>query len=153
MKRLAALVFTILLTLTGVTAQNNSATRNPATSSPVRLSLPNKEGSVRFVVVGDTGTGTEQQREIGQLMLRYHAAFPYEFVLMMGDNMYGSEKAVDYKQKFEDVYRPLLDQKVKFYATLGNHDDSNQRFYEFFNMDGQEYYRFKKGDVKLLFVE
>jgi hypothetical protein len=66
---------------------------------------------------------------------------------MMGDNMYGSEKATDYKRKFEDVYRPLLDQKVKFYAALGNHDESNQRFYEFFNMEGQEYYRFKKGNV------
>jgi hypothetical protein len=68
-------------------------------------------------------------------------------VLMLGDNMYGSESAVDYKQKFENVYRPLLDQKVKFYAALGNHDDSNQRFYEFFNMEGQEYYHFKKGNA------
>ena len=56
---------------------------------------------------------------------------------MMGDNMYGSEKAVDYKTKFENVYKPLLDQKIKFYAALGNPDESNQRFYEFFNMDGQ----------------
>jgi len=61
--------------------------------------------------------------------------------------LYGSEKAADYKNKFENVYRPLLDQKVKFYAALGNHDESNQRFYEFFNMEGQEYYRFKKGNV------
>jgi hypothetical protein len=36
---------------------------------------------------------------------------------------------------------------VKFYAALGNHDESNQRFYELFNMEGQEYYRFKKGNV------
>jgi hypothetical protein len=65
----------------------------------------------------------------------------------MGDNMYGSEKTVDYKAKFEDVYKPLLDQKVKFYAALGNHDDSNQRFYGYFNMEGQEYYKFSKGNV------
>ena len=80
-------------------------------------------------------------------MLRYRQTFPFEFVLMLGDNMYGSEKAFDYKKKFENVYRPLLDQKVKFYAALGNHDESNQRFYEFFNMEGQEYYRFKKGNA------
>ena len=66
---------------------------------------------------------------------------------MVGDNMYGSEKAADYKLKFENVYKPLLDQQVKFYAALGNHDESNQRFYEFFNMEGQEYYRFKKGNA------
>ena len=98
-------------------------------------------------MIGDTGTGSDQQHELAKIMLRYRQAFPFEFVLMMGDNMYGSEKAADYKRKFEDVYRPLLDQKVKFYAALGNHDESNQRFYEFFNMDGQEYYRFKKGNV------
>ena len=80
------------------------------------------------------------------MMLRAQT-FPFEFALMLGDNMYGSEKAADYKKKFEDIYRPLLDQKVKFYASLGNHDESNQRFYEFFNMDGQEYYRFSKGNV------
>jgi predicted phosphodiesterase len=115
--------------------------------NPLKLSLPNKEGNVRFVVIGDTGTGTQQQLDLAQVMLRYRQTFPFDFVLMLGDNMYGGEKATDYKTKFEDVYRPLLDQKVKFYAALGNHDDSNQRFYEFFNMDGQEYYRFTKDKV------
>jgi hypothetical protein len=84
---------------------------------------------------------------LGAVMLRYWQAFPFEFALMMGDNLYGSEKAVDYKKKFEDVYRPLLDRKVKFYATLGNHDESNERFYEQFNMNGEEYYNFRKGNV------
>ena len=150
MKRItASLILTILLTLSGVNAQNNSSRTNgnSGTKPAVTLNLPNKEDSVRFVVIGDTGTGTNQQLELAQVMLRYRQAFPFEFVLMMGDNMYGSEKAVDYKQKFENIYRPLLDQKVKFYAALGNHDESNQRFYEFFNMEGQEYYRFKKGNI------
>ena len=150
MKRITALlILTSLLTLSTVSGQNNSSRTNGAsrTSSSPSLTLPNKEGNVRFVVIGDTGTGTNQQRELAQVLLRYRQAFPFNFVLMMGDNMYGSEKAVDYKQKFENVYRPLLDQKVKFYAALGNHDDSNQRFYEFFNMEGQEYYQFKKGNI------
>ena len=150
MKRITtSLILTILLTLSSVNAQNKSSRTNgkSGTNSPVKINLPNKEDSVRFVVIGDTGTGTEQQMELAQVMLRYRQAFPFEFVLMMGDNMYGSEKAVDYKQKFENIYRPLLDQKVKFYAALGNHDESNQRFYELFNMEGQEYYRFKKGNV------
>ena len=137
MKRIitASLILTILLIL-NVNAQK-----------PLSLMLPNKDGAVRFLVIGDTGTGTNKQQQLAQVMLRYRQTFPFEFVLMLGDNMYGSEKAVDYKQKFENVYRPLLDQKVKFYAALGNHDDSNQRFYEFFNMEGQEYYHFKKGGV------
>jgi calcineurin-like phosphoesterase family protein len=149
MKRfITSLALTFLLTLPIAKAQKLSASNgNPSANSTVKLTLPNKENSVRFVVIGDTGTGTEKQHELAQVMMRYRQAFPFEFVLMMGDNMYGSEKTVDYKTKFEDVYRPLLDQKVKFYAALGNHDDSNQRFYGFFNMDGQEYYQFKKGNV------
>jgi hypothetical protein len=114
---------------------------------PVSLSLPVQEGSVKFLIIGDTGTGSEKQKELAALLQRYHGAFPFEFALMLGDNLYGEEKAADYKNKFEDVYKPLLDEKVKFYATLGNHDESNQRFYEHFNMNGEEYYNFKKGDV------
>ena len=116
-------------------------------AAPVKLALPLKEGSVRFAVIGDTGTGTPKQYELGGVMVNYHAAFPFEFVLMMGDNLYNGESAQDYKKKFEDVYRPLMDGGVKFYATLGNHDESNQRFYANFNMNGEEYYNFKKGSV------
>jgi len=150
-RRTTSLLFAILLTIVPVVIigqskpeRNNDVSK---TTSPIKLSLPNKEGNVRFLVIGDTGTGTEQQLDLAQIMLRYRQTFPYEFVLMLGDNMYGTEKAADYKTKFENVYRPLLDQKVKFFAALGNHDDSNQRFYEFFNMDGQEYYHFNKGNV------
>jgi hypothetical protein len=112
-----------------------------------RLTLPNKKDSLRFLAIGDTGTGTAQQKELAGVMLSYHSVFPYEFALMMGDNMYGGEKPADFKAKFEDIYRPLLDRKVTFYATLGNHDESNQRFYDHFNMKGEEYYRLEKGGV------
>ncbi len=116
-------------------------------SSALPLSLPLKENSVRFLVVGDTGTGTKQQNELAELMHRYRQAFPYEFALLMGDNMYGGEKAEDFKMKFENVYKKLLDEKVTFYASLGNHDESNQRFYDLFNMKGEEYYRIERGNV------
>jgi hypothetical protein len=116
-------------------------------AAPVTLTLPLKEGSTRFMVVGDTGTGAKEQYELAAVMLRYWQSFPFEFALMMGDNLYGTEKAEDYKRKFETAYRPLLDNKVKFYATLGNHDESNERFYEHFNMNGEEYYNFKKGNI------
>src|SRR5687767_1289010 len=148
-RRAASLLLTILLTVITINGQTPSTRTNGNSreTSTVSVSLPNKQGNVRFLVIGDTGTGSDQQHELAKIMLRYRQAFPFEFVLMMGDNMYGSEKATDYKRKFEDVYRSLLDQKVKFYAALGNHDESNQRFYEFFNMEGQEYYRFTKGNV------
>ena len=113
----------------------------------VPLSLPLKEGSVRFAIIGDTGTGSKQQQQLADLMRKYREAFPFEFVLMMGDNLYGSETPADYKKKFQNVYQRLLDDKVKFYASLGNHDQPNERFYEYFNMNGKEYYRFSKSNA------
>ena len=155
MKRIVASTFAIvILILAGLTgdvySQNLPASTSKGSaraSSPVKLTLPLREGSLRFAVIGDTGTGTEKQQQLADVMLKYRAVFPFEFVLMMGDNMYGEESALDYKAKFENVYKKLLDDKVKFYATLGNHDDANQRFYELFNMNGEEYYNFKKGNI------
>ena len=102
------------------------------TGAPVRLTLPNKEGSVRFMVVGDTGTGTAKQHEVAGVMTSYRQVFPFEFALMLGYNMYWGEKADDYKKKFEDVYKPLLVQKVKIYSSLGNYEESNQSLYVHF---------------------
>jgi hypothetical protein len=63
---------------------------------------------------------------------------------MAGDNMYGSERARDFEKKFEIPFKPLLDAKVKFYASLGNHDDAaTQQNYKLFNMNGERFYSFK----------
>ena len=62
---------------------------------------------------------------------------------MLGDNLYGGSGEKDYQKKFERPYKPLLDAGVKFYASLGNHDDPNQRFYKPFNMNGERFYTFK----------
>jgi hypothetical protein len=145
----ALLLFTVSTAVT--LAQNGNANGKGKVSasagSPLKINLPRKEGSVRFVIIGDTGTGSKKQHDLAAILLKARVAFPYEFVLLLGDNLYGGEAPKDYKSKFEDVYRPILDQKVKFYATLGNHDEPAQRFYQFFNMDGKEYYRFTKGNV------
>jgi hypothetical protein len=153
MKRILAPMLTAaVLVFSGLVSEargqsNSSANQNARATSPVKLTLPVKDGSVRFLVIGDTGTGSKAQQQLADVMLRHHAVFPYEFVLMLGDNMYGGEKPADFKTKFENVYQELLTRKVTFYATLGNHDESNQRFYENFNMKGEEFFRFKRGGV------
>jgi hypothetical protein len=109
--------------------------------------LPLKSGSVRFDVIGDMGTGDAPQYEVAQRMLEFHQKFPFTFVIMVGDNIYGGKSPADLQKKFEVPYKPLLDAGVQFYAALGNHDDTNERFYKYFNMNGQQYYSFKKGNV------
>lgn len=115
------------------------------------VELPNKKDSFHFAVIGDTGTGGHQQYEIAQQLQRFHNAFPFNIVLMMGDNLYGGEKPHDFVQKFERPYEGLLASDVKFYATLGNHDDPNERFYKNFNMNGKRFYSFKPREGVRLF--
>jgi 3',5'-cyclic AMP phosphodiesterase CpdA len=107
------------------------------------LRLPNQQGSVKLAVIGDAGQPGSGQTAVAKQMVQWRARFPFEFVLMTGDNLYGRERPRDYQQKFEIPYKPLLDAGVKFYASLGNHDDDGQTQYKLFNMDGKKYYSFK----------
>ncbi len=108
-----------------------------------QLQLPNDQRSVKFAVLGDTGTGSQSQYSVGKQAATWRAMFPFDFAVLVGDNIYGSEGAKEFKRKFEDPYKALLDAGVKFYASLGNHDDPSQRFYKLFNMNGERYYTFK----------
>ena len=81
-------------------------------------------------------------------METYRQATNFDFVIMLGDNIYGSHSPRDFVDKFEKPYQSLLDAGVKFYASLGNHDDPNdERLYKPFNMGGERYYTFRKGAV------
>ena len=107
------------------------------------LRLPMKQGSLKFAILGDTGTGGSDQVAVAKQLNTFRSKFPFEFALLLGDNMYGAERPSDYVKKFELPYKALLDGGVKFYATLGNHDDPNQRMYKPFNMNGERYYSYR----------
>jgi predicted phosphodiesterase len=110
--------------------------------------FPLKNNSVRFAAIGDMGTGEPPQYEVAQQMVKARQVFPFDFVIMLGDNIYAGSKPADFEKKFEVPYKPLVDAGVKFYASLGNHDNTNERFYKPFNMNGESYYTFKKGNVR-----
>jgi 3',5'-cyclic AMP phosphodiesterase CpdA len=125
----------------------------PQPAAPA-VALPNRAGSLKFAVLGDFGTGDRPQLELARQMAAWHERFKYDLVVLVGDNLYGSERPQDFKQKFEDPYKPLLDANVKFYAALGNHDAREQRYYKPFNMGGRLYYTFSpKGDVRFFVLE
>jgi hypothetical protein len=127
----------------------------PATDKPIALSMPNKDGSLKFGVLGDFGTGEPQQYQMAEQMVRTYNAFKFELMILVGDNLYGSERPQDFSLKFEKPYKPLLDAGVVFKASLGNHDSREQRSYKPFNMDGELYYSFKapKGNVRFFALE
>ena len=115
------------------------------------LALPVKDGSVRFAVLGDAGRGDTMQYETAQQLAAWRARYPFDFVIMLGDNIYiyGKQTPQDYPDKFEKPYAALLEAGVKFYAAIGNHDDPTQIFYSPFNMEGKRYYTFRKGEGML----
>jgi predicted MPP superfamily phosphohydrolase len=126
----------------------------PQAAAPA-VALPTRPGSLKFVVLGDFGTGDRVQYQLGEQMAKLLARFPFELVITVGDNIYGGERPQDMKKKFEDPYKPLLDAGVKFYASLGNHDDRAQSRYKLFNMDARTYYTFKapEQDVRFFALE
>jgi predicted phosphodiesterase len=117
------------------------------------LSLPLKPNSVRFAVIGDMGNGTKAQYDVAGRLIEYRQKFPFEFVMMLGDDLIGGDAPVDYESKFERPYKLLLDAGAKFYAVLGNHDKPNERLYKPFNMDGQQFYTFKKSNVRFFALD
>jgi predicted phosphodiesterase len=117
------------------------------------VTLPNKQGSVKFAVMGDNGDGSREQYETASTMAKVHQRYPFETVIMLGDNIYGSQNPQDFDRKFAIPYKPLLDKDVKFYAALGNHDNQENRFYKPWNMGGERFYTFKKGDVRFFVLD
>lgn len=116
---------------------------------PGELALPLRDGSVRFAAIGDSGRGDRAQQEVADQMAAWRARFPFDFVLMLGDNIYDRHTAEDYERKFAQPYKALLGSGVTFHAALGNHDDPAQIFYVPFNMGGQRYYTFRRNERRL----
>jgi hypothetical protein len=117
------------------------------------ITLPLTSKSVRFAVIGDNGTGEKPQYQVAQQMAAWREKVGFDFVLMLGDNIYGGHSPEDFKRKFEEPYKPLLDAGVKFYASLGNHDNPNERFYKPFNMGEKRYYSFKNGNAEFFALD
>jgi 3',5'-cyclic AMP phosphodiesterase CpdA len=115
--------------------------------------LPNKPGSVKFAAIGDNGNGSQEQRDVANQMVKSRAAFPFDLVIMLGDNMYGGQSPRDFVNKFEQPYAALLKADVKFQASLGNHDLVTNVNYPYFNMNGQRYYSFVRGNVRFLALD
>lgn len=155
---LIVLLFLFIVTGVGYRGSGNTAgtARLEAQQSPAApvVPLPNRDGSFKFGVLGDFGTGSQAQYQLAEQMVKLHGRFKYDTVVLSGDNLIGSERPQDFKVKFELPYKALLDAGVKFYASLGNHDAREQRFYKLFNMGGHLYYTFNpRPDVCFFMLE
>jgi predicted phosphodiesterase len=120
----------------------------------IAITLPNGEKSTKFAVIGDSGSGAGRQYQLAAQFGAAYKLFPFTFVLMLGDNIYGRERPQDFEKKFSIPYKAVLDAGVPFYAALGNHDEPNvQIHFKPFNMDGKRFYTFRKDDIEFFVVD
>jgi hypothetical protein len=127
--------------------------QDPSPPKPTPATAPN---SIRFAVLGDQGTGKDDQYNVARQMVAEHDRVGYGFVLLLGDNLYGGNWPKRRQLIFDIPYKPLLDRGVLFYATLGNHDQKSaneQTTFTPFNMYGKSAYSFKPaGDLVEFFT-
>ena len=114
------------------------------------FSLGTVEDKLRFAVIGDWGDGSDDQAALGKQMLSAYQKSSYDFVLASGDNIYPNGAARHFVKKFEEPFRGLLRNDVKFHTVFGNHDvqegRQDQRGYPLFNMEGRHYYTLRRGN-------
>jgi hypothetical protein len=138
------------------------------------MALPGKS-LLRFGVLADTGSGSMQQYAVGRALLQQHQERAVSLVLLAGDNIYNGGEFSKIRSNFSLPYYDLLKAGVKFHACLGNHDaradvcgtekgercaatslqpiSNEQVNYSEFNMKGQRYYTFTKGNIQFFATE
>jgi tartrate-resistant acid phosphatase type 5 len=102
-----------------VAACSDAGSGKPDAPAPVAPQV----GTVRFVALGDAGTGEDGQALVAAAMATVCQDLGCDFVLYLGDNIYdsGADSVddVQFQDKFEQPYSEL---DLPFYVTLGNHD-------------------------------
>ncbi|AFY72539.1 putative phosphohydrolase [Synechococcus sp. PCC 7502] len=119
--------------------------------------IQSKNSDWQFVGVADTGMGDQGQYAVANAMSNYYNQSPYSSVLLAGDNIYGIGEIERVKEVFEQPYAALLQNGVKFYAALGNHDvitnnGNDEVKYPLFNMTSR-YYTFSQNQVQFFALD
>lgn len=115
-----ALVFAVaILTALSTFAGGVAAASLPSIGDSASAADP---GYFNFAVIGDFGTGGDEQAAVAQRMCKWRANHPFGDVFTTGDNIYDSGEEKYFERRFWKPYACLLDAGVKWHATLGNHD-------------------------------
>lgn len=125
--------------------------------------------TVRFVALGDAGTGSNSQYQVARAIQTVCAARGCDFAIYLGDNIYDTGVDGPDDAQFEDKFElPYADLTIPFYPAHGNHDyGGNGGGYEFWRApfyieytDRSEkwtfpasYYRVEAGVVELFALD
>jgi 3',5'-cyclic AMP phosphodiesterase CpdA len=82
----------------------------------------NNSPAVRLAVLGDVGTGSEDEWETAALVATAAASQPFDGLVLLGDNVYPSGDPTRLQATVFDPFDPILRQGTALLPTLGNHD-------------------------------
>jgi acid phosphatase type 7 len=118
----------------------------------VTAAPPGQEDPVRFVVIGDTGSGSAAQQAIARRM----GAEPFDFIVHLGDLAYEQGSAAQLQSEFFEVYKDYL-QYAPIWPVVGNHDRRTRNggpYFEAFVLPPPErYYSFDWGDIHVVAID
>jgi len=113
---------------------------------------PKPETPIRFVAVGDTGTGGAAEKAIKKRMTEVQ----FDLMLFLGDIAYKSGTAAQLERNFFKIYGDIL-RYVPAYPAIGNHERRTRKghpYFESFVLPGAErYYSFDWGDVHFVAID
>jgi hypothetical protein len=108
------------------------------------------QGLNRFAVIGDAGSGSQNQLKIANQMAAQYEKTPFASVLVLGDNVYEDGEPHLFQERIYEPYAPLFKQGVRFFPVLGNHDvRKNFGDLQLKYWGAPNYYCFKLGQAPL----
>lgn len=114
--------------------------------------LPRAREPLRFVALGDSGTGGAAQQAIARRI----SAVTFDLMLFLGDIAYEDGSAAQLQSKFFAVYRDFL-RYVPAYPAMGNHERRTRLgrpYLEAFVLpEPERYYSFEWGDVHFVAID
>jgi 3',5'-cyclic AMP phosphodiesterase CpdA len=118
----------------------------------ITATLPGGDEPLRFIAVGDTGTGGAAQEAIAKRI----SALPFDLMLFLGDVAYDSGTPGQLESKFFTVYRDFL-RYVPVYPAIGNHERRSRLgrpYFEAFVLpEPERYYSFDWGNVHFVAID
>ena len=130
----------------------------------------------KFAILGDMGTGDDNQLRVAKSLKKLIDLENLQFVTGLGDNIYDCGATtvddIQFVNKFEKPYSKI-DDKIKFYMTLGNHDYGEHyckcqvedrellqiKYGQLSQKNGKKwympsrYYTFKRGDIEFFALD
>ncbi|MBA3460254.1 MAG: metallophosphoesterase [Deltaproteobacteria bacterium] len=121
--------------------------------APLTTAAPPGSGEpVRFIAVGDTGTGGPAQ----QAILKRMTESPFDFVVVLGDIAYESGTAAQLQGKFFAIYQQIM-RYAPIFPAIGNHErrtSQGRPYFEAFVLpEPERYYSFDWGDVHFVAID